>query len=64
MEGYCPWESICRDIVPFQHLIEDGVDGIMMGHVIVDAMRMKAIQDNYGTGAASVMAIKISIYHF
>jgi len=79
-----------EDIVPFQQLIEDGVDGIMMGHVIVDAidskypatlsetltsgyvrgklgfegiimtdaMRMKAIQDNYGTGVASVMAIK------
>jgi beta-N-acetylhexosaminidase len=79
-----------EDIVPFKHLIDDGVDGIMMGHVIVDAidphvpatlsrilttgyvreklgfkgiimtdaMRMKAIQDNYGTGVASVMAIK------
>lgn len=79
-----------EDIVPFKKLIDDGVDGIMMGHVIVDAidpkypatlsrtlttgylreklgfkgiimtdaMRMKAIQDNYGTGAASVMAIK------
>ena len=79
-----------EDIVPFKHLVDDGVDGIMMGHVIVDAidpqypatlsktlttgyvreklgfkgiimtdaMRMKAIQDNYGTGAASVMAIK------
>lgn len=79
-----------EDIVPFKQLIDDGVDGIMMGHVIVDAidpkypatlsevlttgyvrgklgfegiimtdaMRMKAIQDNYGTGAASVMAIK------
>lgn len=79
-----------EDIVPFKQLIDDGVDGIMMGHVIVDAidpqypatlsktlttgyvreklgfdgiimtdaMRMKAIQDNYGTGTASVMAIK------
>ena len=79
-----------EDVVPFKQLIEDGVDGIMMGHVIVDAidpkypatlseklttgylreklgfdgivmtdaMRMKAIQDNYGTGQASVMAIK------
>jgi len=79
-----------EDIVPFKQLIDDGVDGIMMGHVIVDAidpkdpatlsrtlttgyvreklgfegiimtdaMRMKAIQDNYGTGVASVMAIK------
>lgn len=79
-----------EDIVPFKKLIDDGVDGIMMGHVIVDAidpkypatlsrtlttgylreklgfkgiimtdaMRMKAIQDNYGTGAASVLAIK------
>ncbi len=79
-----------EDIVPFKKLIDDGVDGIMAGHVIVDeidpvypatlsetlatgylrgklgfdgiimtdAMRMKAIQDNYGTGAASVLAIK------
>lgn len=79
-----------EDVVPFQSLINDGVDGIMAGHVIVDdidpkypatlsktlisgylrdklgfdgiimtdAMRMKAIQDNYGTGAASVMAIQ------
>lgn len=79
-----------EDIVPFKQLIDDGVDGIMMGHVIVDAldpkypatlsrtlttgyvreklgfegvimtdaMRMRAIQDNYGTGMASVMAIK------
>lgn len=79
-----------EDIVPFRELINDGVDGIMAGHVIVDeidpkypatlsktlvsgylrdklgfdgiimtdAMRMKAIQDNYGTGAASVLAIK------
>lgn len=79
-----------EDIFPFKQLIDDGVDGIMMGHVIVDAidkqypatlsrtlttgyvreklgfegiimtdaMRMKAIQDNYGTGVASVMAIK------
>ncbi|MGI6279143.1 MAG: glycoside hydrolase family 3 protein [Acutalibacteraceae bacterium] len=79
-----------EDIVPFRELIKDGVDGIMMGHVIVDAidpkypatlsrtltyeylrerlgfdglimtdaMRMKAIQDNYGTGVASVLAIK------
>lgn len=79
-----------EDIVPFRELIKDGVDGIMMGHVIVDAidpkypatlsrtltyeylrerlgfdglimtdaMRMKAIQDNYGTGEASVLAIK------
>lgn len=79
-----------EDIVPFKSLINDGVDGIMAGHVIVDdidpkypatlsntlvsgylrgklgfdgiimtdAMRMKAIQDNYGTGAASVMAIQ------
>ena len=79
-----------EDIVPFRKLIADGVDGIMMGHVIVDAidpvypatlsktlttgylreklgfngiimtdaMRMKAIQDNYGTGAASVLAVQ------
>ncbi|MBE6750068.1 MAG: glycoside hydrolase family 3 protein [Ruminococcaceae bacterium] len=79
-----------EDIVPFKKLIDAGVDGIMMGHVIVDAidpqypatlsrilttgylreklgfkgiimtdaMRMKAIQDNYGTGVASVLAIK------
>lgn len=79
-----------EDIVPFKQLIDDGVDGIMMGHVIVDAidakypatlsetlttgylrkklgfegivmtdaMRMKAIQDHYGTGQASVMAVK------
>lgn len=79
-----------EDIVPFKELIDDGVDGIMMGHVIVDAidpkypatlskvlttgylreklgfggiimtdaMRMKAIQDNYGTGPASVLAIQ------
>ena len=79
-----------EDIVPFRALINDGVDGIMMGHVIADAidpvypatlsrtlctgylreklgfegivmtdaMRMAAIQDNYGTGAASVLAIK------
>ena len=78
-----------EDMVPFRNLINDGVDGIMMGHVIADcidpkypatlsrdiatgyvreklgfkgiimtdAMRMKAIQDNYGTGAASVMAV-------
>lgn len=79
-----------EDMVPFKALIDDGVDGIMMGHVIVDAidpkypatlseklvkgyvreklgfdgiimtdaMRMKAIQDNYGTGPASVMAVQ------
>ena len=79
-----------EDMVPFKELIDDGVDGIMMGHVIVDAidskypatlsktlvegyvreklgfegiimtdaMRMKAIQDNYGTGPASVMAVQ------
>ena len=79
-----------EDIVPFKQLIDDGGDGIMMGHVIVDAidekypatlsetlttgylrkklgfegivmtdaMRMKAIQDHYGTGQASVMAVK------
>lgn len=78
-----------EDIIPFETLIKDGVDGIMSGHVIVDeldaeypatlskkllngylrkklgfdglimtdAMRMKAIQDNYGTGRASVLAI-------
>ena len=79
-----------EDMLPFKAIIEDGVDGIMMGHVIVDAidpkypatlsetlvegyvreklgfdgiimtdaMRMKAIQDNYGTGPASVMAVQ------
>ena len=79
-----------EDIVPFRALIDAGVDGIMMGHVITDAidpvypatlskslttdylrnklgfngiimtdaMRMKAIQDNYGTGPASVLAIQ------
>ncbi len=79
-----------EDIVPFRKLIDDGIDGIMTGHVIVDdidpkypatlsetlingylfgklgfdgivmtdAMRMKAIQDNYGTGVASVLAVK------
>lgn len=79
-----------EDIVPFCKLIDEGVDGIMTGHVIVDdidpkypatlsetlinkylrgklgfegivmtdAMRMKAIQDNYGTGVASVLAVK------
>ncbi len=78
-----------EDIIPFETLLKDGVDGIMWGHVIVDeldaeysatlskkllngylrgklgfdglimtdAMRMKAIQDNYGTGRASVLAI-------
>lgn len=78
-----------EDIVPFRALIDDGIDGVMSGHVIAeciddkypatlssallrkylreklgfnglvmtDAMRMKAIQDNYGTGAASVMAV-------
>ena len=79
-----------EDIVPFRELINNGVDGIMVGHVIVDdidpkypatlskmlvsdylrdklsfdglimtdAMRMKAIQDNYGTGMAAVLAIQ------
>ena len=79
-----------EDILPFKKLIEDGIDGVMAGHVIVecldrqypatlsptllrgylrgklgfdglietDAMRMKAIQDNYGTGAATVLAVK------
>lgn len=79
-----------EDLVPFRALIDAGVDGIMMGHVITDAidpvypatlskslttdylrnklgfngiimtdaMRMKAIQDNYGTGPASVLAIQ------
>lgn len=78
-----------EDIIPFKAIIDDKVDGIMSGHVIVDeidpkypatlsktllkgylreklgfdgiimtdAMRMKAIQDNYGTGRASVLAI-------
>ena len=79
-----------EDLVPFKAIIDDGVQAMMSGHVIVDAidpkypatlsetmlggylrgklgfngiimtdaMRMKAIQDNYGTGPASVMAIK------
>ncbi len=79
-----------EDLVPFKAIINDGVQAMMSGHVIVDAidpkypatlsetmlggylrgklgfngiimtdaMRMKAIQDNYGTGPASVMAIK------
>lgn len=79
-----------EDLVPFRAIINDGVQAMMSGHVIVDAidpkypatlsetmlggylrgklgfngiimtdaMRMKAIQDNYGTGPASVMAIK------
>lgn len=78
-----------EDILPYRKLVDDGVDGIMIGHVIVDkiddkypatlsktlvtdylrkdvgfegiimtdAMRMKAIQDNYGTGYASVLAV-------
>ena len=78
-----------EDILPYVNLVGDGVDGIMIGHVIVDnidnkypatlsktlikgylrdkigfdgivmtdAMRMKAIQDNYGTGYASVLAV-------
>lgn len=78
-----------EDILPYRKLVGDGVDGIMIGHVIVDkiddkapatlsktligdylrkdigfegvvmtdAMRMKAIQDNYGTGYASVLAV-------
>jgi hypothetical protein len=85
-----PFADHCGGVEGVKQLIDDGVDGIMMGHVIVDAidpvypatlsrtlttgylreklgfkgiimtdaMRMKAIQDNYGTGAASVMAIK------
>ena len=79
-----------EDIAPFKTLFEEGVDGIMMGHVIThcldslypatlsknvikeylrkvlkyegivetDAMRMKAIQDNYGTAQASIMAVQ------
>ena len=79
-----------EDIIPFKAIIDDGVQAMMSGHVIVDAidekypatlsetllkgylreklgfdgiimtdaMRMKAIQDNYGTGTASVMAVK------
>ena len=78
-----------EDILPYVNLVGDGVDGFMIGHVIVDnidnkypatlsktlikgylrdkigfdgvvmtdAMRMKAIQDNYGTGYASVLAV-------
>ena len=30
-----------EDMVPFKELIDDGVDGIMMGHVIVDAIDSK-----------------------
>lgn len=79
-----------EDVLPYKKLVEDGVDAIMIGHVIVDAideiypatlskkliggylrdklgfdgvimtdaMRMKAIQDNYGTGVASVLAVQ------
>ena len=78
-----------EDILPYKKLVADGLDAVMMGHVIVDnvdnqypatlstklttgylreklgfngyvmtdAMRMKAIQDNYGTGYASVLAV-------
>lgn len=78
-----------EDLVPFKRLINEGLEAIMIGHVIVeaidssapatlsekvvsgllrkklgfdgvvmtDAMRMRAIQDNYGTGKATVMAI-------
>lgn len=78
-----------EDLVPFFKLCENGVNGIMIGHVIThcidevvatlspkvikeylrgkigfdgivetDAMRMHAIQDVYGTGPASVMAVQ------
>ena len=78
-----------EDLYPFRALMQEGVDGIMTGHVIVecldrtypatlsktliqgylrdklgydgvietDAMRMRAIQDNYGTGPAAVLAV-------
>ncbi len=78
-----------EDLVPFMKLCTNGVNGIMIGHVITrciddvvatvspkvvngylrgkigfdgiimtDAMRMHAIQDVYGTGSASVMAVQ------
>ncbi len=82
-------ELEAEDLYPFHQLIGKGVDGIMVGHVIVecldaqypatlsktliqgflreklgfdgivetDAMRMRAIQDNYGTGPASVLSV-------
>jgi len=78
-----------KDLYPFRRLIQEGVDGIMTGHVIVecldmeypatlskaliqgvlreqlgfqgvietDAMRMRAIQDRFGTGPATVLAV-------
>lgn len=82
-------ELEAEDLYPFRKLMKDNVDGVMVGHVIVecldkqypatlsktliqgflreklgfdgivetDAMRMRAIQDNYGTGPASVLAV-------
>ena len=78
-----------EDLVPFIKLCTNGVNGIMIGHVVThciddvvatvspkvikeylrgkigfdgivmtDAMRMHAIQDIYGTGPASVMAVQ------
>lgn len=79
-----------EDLVPFIRICDNGVNGIMIGHVVThcidgtcpatlspkvikgylreklgfngiimtDAMRMHAIQDCYGTGAASVMAVQ------
>lgn len=78
-----------EDLIPYKRLIAEGLEAVMIGHVIVkalddalpatlsekvvsgylrgrlgfdgvvmtDAMRMRAIQDNFGTAGASVMAI-------